>query len=128
MASEFDLESYISNYTGHTKIDRLLFIADVSEELRTEALLLAASLAKQSPDTTRYLAIMDKLSTCHDVPDSPNNHIDHDWVQTQKRLVSQEQEKLESELAAYQNSHIRESVRVCCCCCCCYLSIHVMAL
>ncbi len=39
----FDLDAYIACYTGHTRIDRLLFIAKVSkgQPLELEALKLA---------------------------------------------------------------------------------------
>lgn len=43
------LQAYISNYTSHTKVDRLLFIADhyQGKPLELEALKLAADEVKQ---------------------------------------------------------------------------------
>lgn len=43
------LQAYISNYTSHTKVDRLIFIADhyQGKPLELEALKLAADEVKQ---------------------------------------------------------------------------------
>lgn len=43
------MQAYISNYTSHTKVDRLLFIADHyhGKPLELEALKLAADEVKQ---------------------------------------------------------------------------------
>jgi len=117
MAHEFDFESYIQSYSGHTKIDRLVFIADSIEELRREALLAAVALVKQTPNTTAYQRIMEKLAHCpsDDGGGSPLAQVDHDWMVEKNRLAAQEREKLEAELTAYQSNHIRESIRVCRC-------------
>lgn len=48
---EFDLESYISNYTGHTKIDRLIFIAEHCKELELESYKMAIDELKKTTNT-----------------------------------------------------------------------------
>ena len=44
----FDLEAYINKYTGHTKIVRLIFIAEKSESLRNDAYKLALDEIKHT--------------------------------------------------------------------------------
>ena len=47
----FDLEAYINKYTGHTKIVRLIFIAEKSESLRNDAYKLALDEIKHTSNT-----------------------------------------------------------------------------
>jgi COP9 signalosome complex subunit 1 len=58
--SSFDLEQYISNYSGLTKIKRLLFVADNSPELRKEAARLAIQELKKGKNTQLYKEVVDK--------------------------------------------------------------------
>lgn len=58
--SSFDLSSYISNYSGHTKIKRLLFIAQQNENLRLKALKLAIDELKKGINTQLYKETYEK--------------------------------------------------------------------
>ncbi|GLI71778.1 hypothetical protein VaNZ11_017122, partial [Volvox africanus] len=59
----FDLEAYISNYTGHAKIDRLLFIAERSagKPLELEALRMAHDELKKTENTQRYKDVVARI-------------------------------------------------------------------
>lgn len=52
--SSFELSSYISNYSGHTKIKRLLFIAQQNDTLRVQSLKLAIDELKKGINTQLY--------------------------------------------------------------------------
>jgi len=57
--SPFDLAKYASNYTGHTKVNRLMFIVDrFPDELANEAFTMALKAVQQGHDTRRYQEIM----------------------------------------------------------------------
>mmetsp|Transcript_618 Transcript_618/g.1507 ORF Transcript_618/g.1507 Transcript_618/m.1507 type:complete len:92 (-) Transcript_618:8-283(-) len=58
-----DLEAYIANYSSHTKIDRLEFIAEAAAgtPLELDALRIAATELKKGENTARYGKIMDKI-------------------------------------------------------------------
>ncbi len=48
-SSSFDLDAYISNYTGYTRLRRLAFIASKDSSLRTDALRLALDEVRVAP-------------------------------------------------------------------------------
>lgn len=48
---DFDLDTYIANYTGHSKLLRLLFLANSSKELEVEALKRALDELKKTYNT-----------------------------------------------------------------------------
>jgi COP9 signalosome complex subunit 1 len=61
MSSKFDLESYISNYTGYTKIKRLLFIATKSPELQRDAITLALKEIQKGINTQAYKEVFENF-------------------------------------------------------------------
>lgn len=108
-----DIEAYISNYTSHTKIDRLLFIADhhQGKPLELEALKLAADEVKQTLRETcnvaKYEQIMDKIAgRC-----GPAYTTDRSLVDAVESAANQRQERLESELHGHKTNLIKESIR-----------------
>ena len=54
MSSSFDLDAYIANYTGYTRLKRLSFIAQKDEALKREALRIAVDEVKRTSNTTLY--------------------------------------------------------------------------
>ena len=50
-SSSFDLDAYISNYTGYTRLRRLAFIASKDSSLRIDALRLALDEVRAVPAT-----------------------------------------------------------------------------
>jgi hypothetical protein len=67
----FDLESYINKYTGHTKIARLIFIAEKSEALRNDAYKLALDEIKQTSNTCDGCLAR---APCSDLPFCPRTN------------------------------------------------------
>ncbi|KAG2488255.1 hypothetical protein HYH03_013245, partial [Edaphochlamys debaryana] len=59
----FDLEAYIANYTGHARLDRLLFVAERSagKPLELEALRMAHDDLKKSDCLHRYPEVVQRI-------------------------------------------------------------------
>lgn len=107
---KFDLESYISNYEGRTRLDRLALIGSTSTYLAVDAFRMAIAEAKKGKDTSAYLKVVECLHNI--LPNDPMGIPDLGWVEQKNRQVKQETEKLEHELKAYKNNLIKESIRM----------------
>jgi len=101
--STLDVESYISNYTGVTRLKRLAFIAANSPTLKAEALRIALDEVKRTTNTQLYLEIVQLCDAA--VRDDA-------WVETVDRKAQQTLEKLEADLAAHKTSLVKESIRM----------------
>jgi COP9 signalosome complex subunit 1 len=106
----FDLEAYISNYTGRTAIARLLFIAKASSFLAPQAYRLAAERLFQSQDVSTYVATVQAYNALSSVPSKLT--LDQAWVDKKNTENSGIKEKLEVELKTYSSNMIKESVRM----------------
>jgi COP9 signalosome complex subunit 1 len=104
--SEFDLEAYINNYSGHTKIARLLFIAEHCKALETDALKMAIEELKKSNNSTLYKQIMEKVAS------DKLGAFDQAWMDAVDKKAAQQQERLEMELNGYKTNLIKESIRM----------------
>ena len=104
----FDLEGYISNYTGHTKIARLIFIAEHSANYRSEAARAAIQELKRSQNTTLYRDFVEKTAS----KISPEFKLDEGWIASIDSSAQKKLEKLEMELNSYRTNLIKESIRV----------------
>ncbi|PVI00199.1 COP9 signalosome-like protein complex subunit 1 [Periconia macrospinosa] len=107
---KFDLESYISNYDGFTRIDRLHHIGSHSPYLATDAYRTSIAEAKQGKNVKLYLALVEDYSQI--APNDPAALIDTAWAEEKTRKVQNEQDKLEHELKSYKNNLIKESIRM----------------
>eukprot|EP00245_Coleochaete_scutata_P005782 TRINITY_DN19649_c0_g1_i1.p1 TRINITY_DN19649_c0_g1~~TRINITY_DN19649_c0_g1_i1.p1 ORF type:complete len:435 (-),score=92.43 TRINITY_DN19649_c0_g1_i1:295-1599(-) len=107
---QFDLETYASNYTGHTKITRLRFIAERcnNRSMELEALRMALDEIRKGDNTFVYLETVEKVYGKL----GPEYQLDQDWVDATDRRVTQRHEKLEGELNAYKTNLIKESIRM----------------
>ncbi|XHG02553.1 hypothetical protein AWENTII_005901 [Aspergillus wentii] len=107
---KFELESYIANYTGRTRFDRLFLIGICSSYLSTDALKAAIVEAKSSKDVIRYeravRALADTASTESEAT------LDTDWMDYMQKVVKTESDRLEHELKGYKNNLIKESIRM----------------
>ncbi|KAI3428534.1 hypothetical protein D9Q98_007357 [Chlorella vulgaris] len=107
----FDLEAYVSNYSGHARINRLLFIADrsVGNPLELEALKLAAdTLKQQTEDTQRYAEVIERINGRA----GPQYALDSEWVERVEQTAEQHRVRLESELGVYRSNLVKESIRM----------------
>ncbi|BCR90737.1 COP9 signalosome complex subunit 1 [Aspergillus chevalieri] len=107
---KFELESYISNYTGRTRFDRLYLIGTCSTHLSTEALKAAVSEAKSGKDISRYERAVTALAQV--APGESEAKRDIDWVEHMHKVVKVETDRLEHELKGYKNNLIKESIRM----------------
>ncbi|EGG21802.1 COP9 signalosome complex subunit 1 [Cavenderia fasciculata] len=100
----FDLDAYINQYTGYTKIQRLLFIADVSKEFEKVATDLAQKEIKKTPNVELYGNLCTK-----------NNLVTYDtqWVESTIKKNASQIEKLEQDLNTAKSNMVKDAIRVC---------------
>ncbi|CAI5493350.1 unnamed protein product [Closterium sp. Naga37s-1] len=108
-----DLESYAANYSGHTRIVRLRFIAErcaaiVQTAMELEALRMAADELKRGENSAAYKEVVAKIAGRL----GPKYELDQEWVDSVERRAVQKQEKLEMELNGYKTNLIKESIRM----------------
>ncbi|KAL4798249.1 26S proteasome subunit RPN7-domain-containing protein [Aspergillus venezuelensis] len=107
---KFELESYIANYTGRTRFNRLYLIGTCSSPLAVEALKAAVAEAKAGKDISRYYRAVQALSVV--APNDPEASVDVDWAERLQKVVKSETDRLEHELKGYKNNLIKESIRM----------------
>ncbi|PSK51643.1 hypothetical protein B9Z65_2910 [Elsinoe australis] len=107
---KFDLDSYISNYEGQTRLARLHYIARLCPQLAIEALHIAIPEATSSKDPSLYIELTSLLHeiSSKDALATP----DTEWVERRKKENQRETERLEQELRGYKNNLIKESIRM----------------
>ncbi|MCJ1289665.1 hypothetical protein MMC34_001198 [Xylographa carneopallida] len=109
---KFELDSYIANYRGKTRIRRLHHIGTHSTQLYLEALTAAIAEAKRGKDVRLYEAMVSALREI--VPEDPRAILDIAWVDRTTKEVKLETDRLELELKGYKNNLIKESIRMGC--------------
>ncbi|KAF9238437.1 hypothetical protein DTO006G1_9210 [Penicillium roqueforti] len=107
---KFDLDTYIANYAGRTRYDRLYLIGICSPLLSIDALKGAIDEAKINKDVSRYEKAVRALAEV--APSDPDASLDAAWVQETNRYVQTQTERLEHELRGYKNNLIKESIRM----------------
>ncbi|CAG8981788.1 hypothetical protein HYALB_00004731 [Hymenoscyphus albidus] len=107
---KFDLETYIQNYEGRTRWDRLIHIGLHSAFIGVDALKLAVREAKAGKDTKRYRDAVAHLQTIGN--GEPEAELDKAWVEKQDKLNAEETRRAEAELKGYKNNLIKESIRM----------------
>lgn len=115
----FELDSYISNYTGRTAIDRLIHIVSLCPSVAVDAFKLAVQLIQKSRDPALFQTLChayEQVSAYSDVrlPSlSELPAIQSKWADETLKKNHSEKMKLEAELKNYSNNMIKESIRVC---------------
>ncbi|KAI5782809.1 26S proteasome subunit RPN7-domain-containing protein, partial [Pyronema domesticum] len=107
--THFDLETYISNYSGRTQVDRLLHIGQHSEPLSVEALKLAIKYIKNSLDVHKYkqaITLLQKIA-----PNDADTGVDEDWVSRTAHKVETETATMEAALKSYKRDLLNESIK-----------------
>ncbi|TVY43616.1 COP9 signalosome complex subunit [Lachnellula occidentalis] len=107
---KFDLESYIQNYQGRTRLERLLHIGVCSTFLGVDALKLAVKEAKRGKDTKRYIQAQGHLQTIG--PSEPEARRDQGWIEATDKKNQAETNRLQTELNGYKHNLIKESIRM----------------
>ncbi|KAG5651159.1 hypothetical protein H0H81_009651 [Sphagnurus paluster] len=119
-AHPFDLEGYISNYSGRTAIDRLIHITQTCPTIAPEAFQLAVQHVHQSRDPGLYqqlLTAYEQTAANADLPAPLPNAmelapLDTVWADETMTKNQAEKVKLEVELKTYSNNMIKESIRM----------------
>ncbi|KAF8153316.1 26S proteasome subunit RPN7-domain-containing protein [Crassisporium funariophilum] len=117
-AHPFDLESYISNYTGRTAIDRLVHIMIICPSIAPEAFQLCVQHIHQSRDPSMYQNLLSAYDQLGSNPDLslPNMmdlaELDVKWADETIMKNQADRVKLEVELKTYSNNMIKESIRM----------------
>ncbi|KAL8914031.1 MAG: hypothetical protein Q9171_001282 [Xanthocarpia ochracea] len=107
---KFDLDQYIANYKGKTRVDRLLLIGTTAQLLAPEALRAAVTEAKQGKDVSRYNDVVAAIREI--LPGDVNAAPDSAWIDRTIKQVKAESDRLETELKGYKNNLIKESIRM----------------
>ena len=107
---KFDLESYISNYEGFTRADRLRHIGSHSTYLAIDAYRTAIAEAKRGKNVKLYTELVEEFAAI--APEDPAALTDTTWATEKTKKVEAEKDKLEHELKSYKNNMIKESIRV----------------
>lgn len=99
---QFDLEAYISSYSGRSRIARLRFIAEkiASKDVQKDAISLALEEAKKGKDTGLYKDVASKAQEIF--LDERKIEIDEQWISNQDNLANIRREKLEQDLTGYK--------------------------
>ncbi|KAL6703705.1 hypothetical protein ACN47E_009399 [Coniothyrium glycines] len=107
---KFDLDSYIANYAGFTRSDRLHHIGSHSPYLAVDAYRLAITEAKKGKNVSLYTGLVEEFSGI--APQDSAALTDTAWAEKKTRDTQQEQDRLEHELKSYKNNLIKESIRM----------------
>ncbi|XP_052147725.1 COP9 signalosome complex subunit 1 [Oryza glaberrima] len=109
-AEQLDVEAYAAQYTGRTRLARLLFIAERCgvEAVELEALRMAYDEIKRGEDTMFHREVTNKINGRL----GPKYALDQAWTDSVNRRAEQRKEKLESELNGYRTNLIKESIRM----------------
>lgn len=122
-AHPFDLDTFISGYSGRAAMDRLIYIISLSPSLAPQAFKRAFQrlTAPTQRDTEYYKAI---LGTYENVSSRPGVRLppmeellpDHSpylaWIEETNERNNAERRKLEVELKTYTGNMIKESIRM----------------
>ncbi|KAL3479032.1 CSN complex subunit 1 [Aspergillus californicus] len=107
---KFELETYIANYTGRTRFNRLFLIGTCSTYLAADALKAAVAEAKSGKDVSRYERAVQALTEISQ--SEAEAVIDREWAERSLKVVKTETDRLEHELKGYKNNLIKESIRM----------------
>jgi COP9 signalosome complex subunit 1 len=105
---DFDLEGYLNNYAGHTKIHRALFISERTKDLEVEALRIALKEIKNTQNTNLYKEVIDGAIEKH----GSLFVKDQAWIEAVEKKAQQQNDRLEQELNGYRTNLIKESIRM----------------
>ncbi|EGC30252.1 COP9 signalosome complex subunit 1 [Dictyostelium purpureum] len=103
ISNEFDLEAYINNYTGFTKIYRLLFIAESCKPLEVEAFKQALKEVQKTPNLELYNTIVSKS---HGILE-----IDPSYIEALNKKNASHLDKLELDLNTAKSNMIKDAIR-----------------
>jgi len=107
-SGNFDLDEYISQYTGHTKINRLLFIAERCPQLMIKAYRMAVDELKTSKNTFQYRRLYEKIG---ESSLGEGYNFDAYWADTVDKRAQVNLDRLEADLQNYRTNVLRAKIR-----------------
>ncbi|KAI9646062.1 hypothetical protein NHQ30_005500 [Ciborinia camelliae] len=107
---KFDLESYIANYKGRTRLERLYLIGVTSTFLGVDALKILIREVKEGKDVTFYMDAWAALTKI--APHEPEAFRDDKWIDATNKSNAAESARLEAQLKGYKNNLVKESIRM----------------
>ncbi|KAH8101716.1 PCI-domain-containing protein [Cristinia sonorae] len=116
-AHPFDLEAYISGYSGRAAVDRLTFIIAVCPSLAPQAFQLAITQMQSLRDTFLYNKTVEAYNNAQKQNEELPPHtdvaiIEQGWSENITAKNNAERTKLEVELKTYSSNMIKESIRM----------------
>jgi COP9 signalosome complex subunit 1 len=130
-AHPFDLDAYISNYTGivkhphyhciaytfrtgRTAVDRLIHIIAICPSIAVQTFHVAVQYIHQLRDPNLYQTALTALeqSLGQQAENIPDDVLDPKWIDDVVARNQAERLKLDVELKTYSNNMIKESIRV----------------
>lgn len=103
VCSTIDMNKYSAKYDGYTKIQRLVFIAEKSSNLKVSAFRQLLSELKNGSNFSLYTTISEKLGN--------DPLIEKDWAEVTKKTFNSKLEELENDLTKAKSSMGKESMR-----------------
>ena len=115
-SAPFEVESYVSQFSGYSKYIRLMYIADHCPSLQIDALELAMKYIKSNTyNINAYISIHRKLisaltnaSLANKIDQYP---LDTNWIEENTKIAQVYFEKLDTDLKNYKTNSIKESIR-----------------
>lgn len=87
-SSTLDLDVYASNYTGLTKLNRLLFVAKHCPSLEIDALRIALNYVKQTFNVQLYQEIVKRMADACNRSELEPPLIDTTWMETTSKKAA----------------------------------------
>jgi COP9 signalosome complex subunit 1 len=106
-SKDWNLQDYINRYQGHTKIARLIFIAERYPEKQGEAYKMSIDALKQTKNTPLYRKIFEKVA---DKLGAPYTY-DSSWADGIDKKAQSTSDELENLLNSYRQNLIRKKIR-----------------
>lgn len=106
----FDVDAYAAKYAGRNRVARLLFVAASSAELRADAHRVLLRELRDGLDMKLYLDVVEAAKA--NGTQGEGEAVDLAHVESVKRNVAQQHERMERELNSYKSTMIKESIRV----------------
>ena len=104
--STMNLNMYIDRYEGHTKLIRLLSIAEKCPNLQEEAYRMLLTELKRGSNTAMYVKIHSLVGSVLGV------EMDKNWIDATEKKETTKLERLEAELMAAKTTMVKESIRL----------------
>ena len=105
--SGFDVEAYIGNYQGFTRVKRMGFISGQNSALKADVLRTAVDEVKKTTNTVLYIEL---ITMAGDTPGLGAR--DDAWVEAEDKKAAHRLEKLENDLSQQKTSLVKESIRM----------------